>query len=92
MNRTERQKIRELKSVQNRFLFDNAGKNLRPLLKQIKKLRSVRSELLKYNGHCHMKFDIYFNAVGMIILPTEKKIHAMMEEIMKKPNVFKLDV
>ncbi|MBQ6022746.1 MAG: recombinase family protein [Clostridia bacterium] len=44
----------------------------------------------KYDGHCHVKVDIYFTAVGMITIPTEKEIHAMMEEIKKNPNAFKL--
>lgn len=44
----------------------------------------------KYDGHCHVKVDIYFTAVGMITIPTEKEIYAMMEEIKKNPNAFKL--
>ena len=44
----------------------------------------------KYDGHCHVKVDIYFTAVGLITIPTEKEIHAMMEEIKKNPNAFKL--
>lgn len=43
----------------------------------------------KYDGHCHVKVDIYFTAVGMIDIPTEKEILAMMEEIRKKPQSFK---
>ena len=43
----------------------------------------------KYDGHCHVKVDIYFTAVGMIDIPTEKEIRAMMEEMRKNPQEFK---
>ncbi len=36
----------------------------------------------KYDGHCHVKVDIYFTAVGMIDIPTEK-------EIRENPQSFK---
>lgn len=35
----------------------------------------------KSSGHCYVKVDIYFTAVGMIDIPTEQKSLAMMEEI-----------
>lgn len=44
----------------------------------------------KYDGHCHVKVDIYFTAVGMITIPTEEEILAMMEEIKNTPNAFTL--
>lgn len=43
----------------------------------------------KYDGHCHVKVDVYFTAVGMIDIPTEKEIRAMMEEIRNNPQDFK---
>lgn len=43
----------------------------------------------KYDGHCHVKVDVYFTAVGMIDIPTEKEILAMMEEIRNNPQDFK---
>lgn len=43
----------------------------------------------KYDGHCHVKMDIYFTAVGMIDIPTEKEIQVMVEEIRKNPQDFK---
>lgn len=43
----------------------------------------------KYDGHCHVKVDIYFTAVGMIDIPTEKEIQAMVEEIRNNPQDFK---
>lgn len=43
----------------------------------------------KYDGHCHVKVDIYFTAVGMIDIPTEKEIKAMIEEIRNNPQDFK---
>lgn len=35
----------------------------------------------KYDGHCHVKVDIYFTAIGMIDIPTEKEIAKMIDEI-----------
>lgn len=43
----------------------------------------------KYDGHCHVKVDIFFTAVGMVDIPTEKEILAMMEEIRNNPQDFK---
>ena len=43
----------------------------------------------KSNGHSHVKVDIYFTAVGMIDIPTEKEILATMEEIRNNPQDFK---
>ena len=37
-----------------------------------------------------VKVDIYFTAVGMITIPTEEEILAMMDEIRNNPNAFKL--
>ena len=34
----------------------------------------------KIDGHSHVKVDIYFTAVGMIDIPTEKEIEALIEE------------
>ena len=35
----------------------------------------------KYDGHCHVKVDIYFTGAGMIDIPTEQEILTLMEEI-----------
>ncbi len=43
----------------------------------------------KFDGHCHVKVYIYFTAIGMIDIPTEKEIRAMMEEMRKNPQEFK---
>ena len=43
----------------------------------------------KYDGHCHVKVDIYFTAVGMIDIPTEKVILAMTQKIRNNPQSFK---
>lgn len=40
----------------------------------------------KSSGHCYVKVDIYFTAAGMIDLPTEQEILAMMEEIRENPQ------
>ena len=43
----------------------------------------------KSSGHCYVKVDIYFAAVGMIDIPTEQEILAMMEEIRTNPQDFR---
>ena len=43
----------------------------------------------KSSGHCYVKVDIYFTAVGMIDIPTEQEILAMMEEIQANPQEFR---
>ena len=43
----------------------------------------------KSDGHSHVKVDIYFAAVGMIDIPTEKEILATKEEIRNNPQDFK---
>ena len=40
----------------------------------------------KSSGHCYVKVDIYFTAVGMIDIPTEKEIQSMMKEIRENPQ------
>ncbi len=40
----------------------------------------------KSSGHCYVKVDIYFTAVGMIDIPTEKEIQSMMKEIQEHPQ------
>ncbi len=42
----------------------------------------------KSSGHCYVKVDIYFSAVGMIDIPTAEEIRAMIEEIKKDPQQF----
>ena len=36
-----------------------------------------------------VKVDIYFSAVGLFTLPTEKELQAAMEEIRQNPQQFK---
>ena len=43
----------------------------------------------KSSGHCYVKVDICFTAVGMIDIPTEQEILAMMEEIRTNPQEFR---
>lgn len=40
----------------------------------------------KSSGYCYVKVDIYFTAVGMIDIPTEKEIQAMIKEIQENPQ------
>ena len=44
----------------------------------------------KYDGHCHVKVDIYFTAIGLIDIPKEEEILAMTEEINKDPQKFRI--
>ncbi|MDO4608870.1 MAG: DUF4368 domain-containing protein, partial [Clostridia bacterium] len=44
----------------------------------------------KYDGHCHVKVDIYFTGAGIIDVPTEKEIIALMEEIRNEEDETKL--
>ena len=43
----------------------------------------------KSSGHCYVKVDIYFTAVGTIDIPTEQEILAMMEAIRANPQDFR---
>ncbi len=43
----------------------------------------------KSSGHCYVKVDIFFSAVGMIDIPTAEEIRAMIEEIKKDPQQFR---
>ena len=43
----------------------------------------------KYNGHCHVKVDIYFTVVGMMNVPDEREIQTMMEEMKNNPKLLK---
>ena len=40
----------------------------------------------KASGHCYVKVDIYFTAAGMIDIPTEQEILAMMKEFRENPQ------
>lgn len=44
----------------------------------------------KSSGHCFVKVDIYFTGVGMICIPTEEEIIAMMEEARKNPQEYRI--
>lgn len=74
--------------------------DLRLLLKALREFSEVRTlspELVntlirrievhnndKYDGHCHVKVDIYFTGVGMIDVPTEQEIQKLMDELQAK--------
>ena len=41
----------------------------------------------KYDGHCHVKVDIYFTGAGIINIPTEQELLKLMDEIRNsRPN------
>ena len=43
----------------------------------------------KYDGHCRVKVDIYFSVIGMMDIPDEKEIQAMMDEVQKNPQKYR---
>ena len=43
----------------------------------------------KSSGHCYVKVAIYFPAAGMIKIPPEQEILAMMKEIRENPQDFR---
>ena len=44
----------------------------------------------KSSGHCFVKVDICFTAIGMICIPTEEEVIAMMEEARKNPQEYRI--
>ena len=35
----------------------------------------------KSSGHCYVKVDVYFTAVGMVDIPTEQELLAILDEV-----------
>ncbi len=44
----------------------------------------------KSSGHCSVKVDIYFTAIGLIDIPTEDEIKILMEKIQSNPQEYRL--
>lgn len=44
----------------------------------------------KSSGHCSVKVDIYFTAIGLIDIPTEDEIKSLMEKIQANPQEYRL--
>ena len=44
----------------------------------------------KSSGHCYVKVDVYFTGVGIISIPSEEELLAMMEDIRKNPEEYRL--
>ena len=93
------------KSKKELETFDQRSVDLRLLLKTVREQTDVKeltpalvNSLIerievhnndKYDGHCHVKVDIYFTVVGMMNVPDEKEIQAMMEEMNNNPKTLK---
>ena len=93
------------KSKKELETFDQRSVDLRLLLKTVREQTDVKeltpalvNSLIerievhnndKYDGHCHVKVDIYFTVVGMMSIPDEKEIQAMMEEMKNNPKTLK---
>ena len=43
----------------------------------------------KSSGHCYVKVDIYFTAVGMIEIPDEKEISEIISKIQENPKMYR---
>ena len=94
------------KSKKELETFDQRSVDLRLLLKTVREQTNIKeltpalvNSLIerievhnneKYDGHCHVKVDIYFTVVGMMNVPDEKEIQAMMEEMKNNPKSLKL--
>lgn len=94
------------KSKSDLETFDQKAVDLRLLLKTVREQTDVKeltpalvNSLIerievhnndKYDGHCHVKVDIYFTVVGMMNIPDEKEIQTMMEEMKNNPKSLKL--
>lgn len=70
-----------------------------PLRKELKVALRIVNKLIerievhnndKSSGHCYVKVDIYFTGVGMISIPSEEELLAMMEDIRKNPEEYRL--
>lgn len=46
----------------------------------------------KSSGHCYVKVDIYFTAIGLIDIPTEDEIKSLMAKIKANPQEYRLTV
>lgn len=44
----------------------------------------------KSGGHCYVRVDIYFTAIGLIDIPTEDEIKSLMEKIQANPQEYRL--
>ena len=93
------------KSKKELETFDQRSVDLRLLLKTVREQTDVKeltpalvNSLIerievhnndKYDGHCHVKVDIYFTVVGMMNVPDENEIQAMMEEMKNNPKTLK---
>ena len=82
-NNAMRQK--EYKRLQK--AVENGTKRITEIDRLIERIEVHNND--KFSGHCYVKVDIYFTAVGMIDIPTEKEIQSMIEEIRNNPQDFK---
>ena len=44
----------------------------------------------KSSGHCYVKVNIYFTAVGIIEIPDEKEISEIISKIQENPQMYKV--
>lgn len=82
---TKKQTVRktELQKLKNKV---ESGK------RRISELDVIISRIYndKYDGHCHVKVDIYFTAIGIIDIPDEKDILDIVHKIQENPQMHKV--
>lgn len=73
-----------MNEIKNKNLFIRVSEKEKKLIERIEVHNNDKS-----SGHCYVKVDIYFTAAGMIDIPTEQEILAMMQEIRENPQDFR---
>ena len=43
----------------------------------------------KSSGHCYVKVDVYFTAVGMVDIQSEQELLAIFDEVQQNPQEFR---
>ena len=85
-------RIAEIDKLIEKVFEQNAGgvlsdERFAKMLQNYEKEQNALTQ--EVDGQSHVKVDIYFTAVGMIDIPTEKEILTTMEEIRNNPQDFK---
>ena len=71
-------------------MYENEQRELTPTIVNSLIQRIEVHDNVKYEGHCHVKVDIYFTAVGMIDIPDKKEILDIINKIQENPQMYKV--
>lgn len=76
--------------------------NLKLLLRTLREIKEITPTLVntlieqievhntdKSSGHCYVKVDVYFTAVGMVDILTEQELLAILDEVQQNPQEFR---